>query len=329
MQEAFEELKFAHVPVGVLSEYRLWLDRELPYKVIIIPYVEHLHAKSRKRLAEFMADGGKVYVGADSTLQLAGVEKLPVAFDAKFKTWWPKDRPDEWNSRRSRQCVIGVMLERARHLRRVFAAYIDGATVQIDDPEVVYNVREAGVARYIFIINDHQINPDSPELRARRQGYNHFMLMPMRFPKARPSVKIGGSGVVYPLLGASAGPIELREGRPASIDLELDGGDGKVFVIVPKKIETIKFVSPPVRTDEGVKIRTRTSSAEGVVAASLPVRIDMECHGTSQTAYETTREGVLTWTVPFLKEFPEGTITVIVTDLASGKTDRAQTRRGG
>ena len=61
--------------------------------------------------------------------------------------------------------------------------------------------------------------------------------------------------------------------------------------------------------------------------ASLPVRIDLECGGTSQTAYETTREGLLTWTVPFLKEFPRGTITVTVTDLASGKTDRAEMQR--
>jgi hypothetical protein len=323
--EAYEALKFAHVPFNVVSEYRLIEGRDLPWKVIVIPYVEHLHAKSCRALQDFMARGGEVYVGANSTLDLPGIRKLPMSFDVKPNTWWPKDRPDEWDQRRYRAYFISAILEKARHLREIFAPICEDAIVTIDDPEVVYNVREAGAARYIFIINDHQVNPTSPELRKKRGQYAHFMLMPMEFPEARPTVSVKGPGYLYPLLQGSAEPIELKQAGRTPLEIELAGGAGKVFLLLPEQIVKVEFAAEPERTADGVAVKVRVLSDAGAIKGSLPLRIDMTREETTQTAYATTENGELSWTVPFLREFAGGPISVTVTDLASGKTDRKRT----
>ncbi|MBI3921647.1 MAG: hypothetical protein HY318_09540, partial [Armatimonadetes bacterium] len=69
-QEAYEVLQHSHVPFNVVSEHRLFRGDPLPWKVLIIPYVEHLHARSQKALESFMRQGGTVYVGANSTFNL-------------------------------------------------------------------------------------------------------------------------------------------------------------------------------------------------------------------------------------------------------------------
>jgi hypothetical protein len=275
-----------------------------------------------------MAKGGKVFVGANSTLDLPGIRKLPVSFDTKFTTWWPADRKDEWNQRRVRAYMISAFLVKAGQMRRLLSPFGDGAMVTVDDPEVVYNVREAGVAKYLFFINDHQINPVSPEMRQRRQPYNHFMLMPMEFPKAKTRVGIQGPGVLYSLLPSSQQPLRLKPNQRTYWDLELQGGEGKVFLWLPEEIRAVELLAPLVRSPQGVALKARVWSraGTGVCKASLPLQIDLSAGPVRQTIYSTTRDGVLSWTVPFLKEFPAGPITVTVTDLASGKSVQGHTR---
>lgn len=317
-QEAYAVLKYAGVPLNVVSEHRLLEGQPLPWKVLVIPYVEHLHARSRRALEAFLAAGGKVYVGANSTLELPGVQKLPVSFDTKFTTWWPVERKEEWNQRRARQYVIGPLLEKARQLRPLFAAYRDEALVTADDPEVVTSVREAGVARYLFAINDHQVNPTSPEMRARRQQYNHFMLLPMTFPRARATLTVRGEGILYPLLPSGGRPRILTADKPTSLRLDLEGGGGRLFLLLPEPVQQVVFTAPPVRVAEGVRLSARVLGRSGVLNASLPLRIDLRCGRARQSVYATTREGTLTWTAPFLNPFPAGPVSVTLTELASG-----------
>ena len=324
-QEAYEVLKYAHIPVNVVSEYRLFADGDLPWKVLVIPYVEHLHAKSRQRLKAYIEKGGTVYVGANSTLDLPGIKKLPVSFDTKFTTWWPKERKQQWNQRRVRAYLIGPFLVKARQVREALSSFCEAATVTVEDPQVVYNVRQAGTATYVFFINDHQINPTSPEMRKRRQQYNHFMLMPMRFPAVRTTATIKATGHLYSLLRTSGPPIEVGPDEPASLDLQLDGGGGRVFLLLPEPIKAVEIIGQPVRGEKGVSIRARVLGDRGPIAASLPLRIDLACDAARQTVYATTSDGVLVWTVPFLNTFPEGPTTITVTDIASGKAATAKT----
>jgi len=324
-QEAYETLKYSHVPFNVVSEYRLMQGRELPWKVLIFPYVEHVHARTRKALRAFMDAGGKVYVGANSTLDLPGVTKLPVSFDTKFTTWWPEDRQEEWNQRRVRQYLIGAFLLKASRLREALAELCEDALISVDDPEVVFNVRQAGEATYVFVINDHQVNPTSPELRKTRQRYNHFMLMPMRFPRAGAEMSIRGPGYLYRLPSSPAEPLALQEGIN-SLPIELEGGDGAVFLLLPDKITGVELIAAPTRAAEGVSLQARVLTAEGILSGSVPLRIDLSRGGVRQTVYSTTKEGILSWTAPFLRDFPPGAVDVTVTDLASGL--RAEDRTG-
>ena len=327
-QEAYEVLKYAHVPCGVVSEYRLYEGRDLPYRALVIPYAEHLHARTREALERFIAGGGKVYVGANCSLELSGAAKLPVSFDTKFTTWWPKERRDEWNQRRVRQYLIGPFLEKARRLRGVLSEFTAQSPIAIDDPEVVWSLRQAGEATYLFCINDHQINPTSPELRRKRQGYNHFMLMPMEFPPAEAELTVRQPGYLYRLPNAPGEPIQL-EAQGTKLPLSLDGGDGAVFLLLPQRITGVRLLAAPSRTPTGVQVEAHVTTEAGVLQGAVPLRIELEAGGVRQTVYATTRDGVLDWEAPFLKQFPEGEVTVTVTDLASGMMATATTRAAG
>ncbi len=325
-QEAYEVLKYAHVPLNVVSEYRLMQGGELPYKVLVFPYVEHLHARTRAALTAYMARGGVVYVGANSTLDLPGIRKLPVSFDAKFTTWWPQDKREEWNQRRARQYTISTFLLKAAEIRRTFAPILDEARVCVSDPEVVYNLREAGAAKYLFIINDHQVNPTSPELRSKRPQYNHFMLLPMEFPGVAARVElVGMDGLVYRLFSDEHGPEVLRAGQAFHLDLDLAGGDGQVLAILPDRIARVELTSRPERTAEGVRLGARVLGAKGLLRAALPLRIELRCGVVTQTVYATTKDGVLSWTAPFLQAFPAGPIEVTVTELVGGMVANGKT----
>jgi hypothetical protein len=325
MQEAYEVLKYAQVPTNVVSEYRLMEGRELPWKALIIPYVEHLHASSRKALAGYIARGGKVYVGANSTLELPGVERLPVSFDSTFTTWWPKERPTEWNQRRARGYLIDVFLQKAACLSTFLAPLNAAPRVTVADPEVVCSVRQAGAATYLFFINDHQLNPLSPALRAQRQKYNHFMLMPMEFPAAETACTVRGPGYLYRLPGTPGKPRVLKA-APEAVLLSLAGGDGALYLLLPEPIRKVEFTQPPTRSPQGVQVDARVLGRKAVLDAALPLRLELSCGAVQQTVFATTKQGVLSWTVPFLRDFPPGPIQVTLTDLAAGEQDEAQTR---
>jgi hypothetical protein len=325
-QEAYETLTYAQVPFNVVSEFRLLEGGELPWKALIIPYVEHLHAKSRKALEGYIARGGQVYVGANSTLELPRIVKLPVSFDTKFTTWWPKERRDEWNQRRVRGYLIDAFLQKADCLSTFLAPLCATARVTVADPEVVCSVRTAGAATYLFFINDHQLNPLSPELRKQRQKYNHFMLMPMEFPTAETSFAVRGPGYLYRVPAAPGKPRVLKTAAPQTVPLALAGGDGAIYLLLPEPIRRVEFTAPPVREAQGVRVEARLLGRRGVIDAALPLRLELVSGAVQQTVFATTKQGLLSWTVPFLRDFPAGPIQVTLTDLAAGKQDRAPTR---
>jgi len=325
-QEAYEVLTYAHVPLNVVSEFRLMEGRELPWRAIVIPYVEHLHASTREALAGFIARGGKVYLGANSTLDLPGAECLPVSFDTTFTTWWPRDRRDEWNQRRVRAYLIDAFLAKAERLAAFLMPLLAEVGVNVLDPEVIWSERQAGVATYFFFVNDHQLNPISPELRRQRRKYNHFMLMPMEFPAVQTTATVPGPGYLYRLPAAPGKPVVLRAGQAHAVPLTLAGGDGALFVRLPEPITRVEFVGAPVRETGGVRVEARVLGRRAVLEAALPLRVELRSGDVQQTVFATTRGGVLSWSVPFLKEFPAGSIEVSVTDLATGRQDRLGTQ---
>lgn len=325
-QEAYDVLKYAHVPVNMVSEYRIMQGKDLPWKVLVIAYVEHLQKDTRKALEKFIARGGTVYIGSNSTLEMPGVKKLPFAFDVKFNTWWPEDRKEEWNQRRVRAYTITNSLEKAREMRSLLAPFCDAAPVQVDDPEVVWNMREAGEAKYFFFVNDHQINPMSAELRKERTKHPHFYISPAEFPAVETSVRLMGAGTLYPLLDPANTALRQMTPKGLTMKLSLKGGEGKVFVMLPEPVGKVEFTAEPTRTPQGVEVKARVLGNKAAIRASLPIRVDLQSGGISQIAYTTTREGLVEWTVPFLKDMPAGPMKVTVTELASGKSANQEIR---
>ena len=88
----------------------------------------------------------------------------------------------------------------------------------------------------------------------------------------------------------------------------------------------MEFTAQPVRTGLGVRLQARVTAQVGVLQASVPLRVDLVAGDVKQTVYATTRDGLLSWEAPFLKQFPEGPVGLTVTDLASGKSATAEAR---
>ena len=119
--------------------------------------------------------------------------------------------------------------------------------------------------------------------------------------------------------------MELNPEKGVSLNLTLDGGAGRVFVLLPERIAKVEFMSPPKRNKEGVGIEARVLGNAGVIKAALPLRIEISCATVKQTVYAATKDGIVSWTAPFLKEFPDAPLRVTITDLASGKSVRSRT----
>jgi hypothetical protein len=118
----------------------------------------------------------------------------------------------------------------------------------------------------------------------------------------------------------------LKGAAPQVVPLTLAGGDGAVYVLLPEPIRKVEFTALPVREPEGLRVAARVLGRKGVLAAALPLRLELACGGVRQTVFATTKEGVLSWTVPFLRDFPAGPMQVTLTDLAAGRQDEAVTR---
>jgi len=120
--------------------------------------------------------------------------------------------------------------------------------------------------------------------------------------------------------------VVLRAGQAHAVPLTLAGGDGALFVRLPEPITRVEFVGAPVRETGGVRVEARVLGRRAVLEAALPLRVELRSGDVQQTVFATTRGGVLSWSVPFLKEFPAGSIEVSVTDLATGRQDRLGTQ---
>ena len=125
-------------------------------------------------------------------------------------------------------------------------------------------------------------------------------------------------GYLYPLLPSGGRPRILTADKPTSLRLDLEGGGGRLFLLLPEPVQQVVFTAPPVRVDEGVRLSAQVLGRSGVLNASLPLRIDLRCGRARQSVYATTREGTLAWTAPFLNPFPAGPVSVTLTELASG-----------
>jgi hypothetical protein len=136
---------------------------------------------------------------------------------------------------------------------------------------------------------------------------------------------VRGPGYLYRLPGTPGKPRVLKA-APEAVLLSLAGGDGALYLLLPEPIRKVEFTQPPTRSPQGVQVDARVLGRKAVLDAALPLRLELSCGAVQQTVFATTKQGVLSWTVPFLRDFPPGPIQVTLTDLAAGEQDEAQTR---
>lgn len=237
----FDWITEAHVEAG-------WLKR---YRAVVVPGAWALPEKTHRALVEFAKQGGQVV--ADQTLraEIPGVQRVAIKTQAD-----PQETQDrEWGgwARRTREQVAGF--------------------AQVDPADRVFTyTREAGPARYLFIINDH---------REAGPQYERFKIEQMPADGGGPlrdrglpqdvTVTVPAGMALYDVLGHEA--IEARaDGNKQQFRLSLKPGAAAVIALLPQPVARLAVSLPAALkpgTEALLKVRVLDRSGKPIEGRQL------------------------------------------------------------
>ena len=319
-EEAYYALKFAHLPFEPVYEEAAAAGK-LPYQAVVVPYASHLRRSVREALAKFAAEGGAVFLGASSTVEIPGARKLPFDFFTLFETYFPAGHRDQWQRRRVRCYWLKDVLAKAEKLKTILAPFHNGP-LAISEPEVVWNIRHGGRAAYLFVINDTTTNPMTAAQREMRGRFAHFAIMPMEFHPVRALCSLKGRRVLYDVLRHEEVPT-THEGNETRLELEIPGGDARLLAILPEPLEGLEATADRrVAAGEALAFQVEIKAREGVLEAVVPVEVRLEAGGQERVAYFATQDGRLSGKFPMDVALRPGRARLEVRELLSGRRRR-------
>lgn len=317
-EDAYYALKFAGLPFEPLYEQSVMAGK-LRYRAIVVPHADYLRKEVRDRLATFLDDGGHVYLGASSTLDLPGATKLPMDFLTLFNTYFPPGRKDEWGKERARCFWIRQVLEKAKTLRTLLAPLPDNP-VALSQPQVVYNLRDGGDVKYLFLLNDTITQTVTPRQRDLRRGYAHFAILPMTYHRVRVGVSLRAPGPIIDVLARRRVATPDREGR-ATFEAELDGGGARLYALLPHRIRSLRLATRrAVAVGEPLAFHVGVWARHHLVVGVVPLEITLEAGGHTRRLYAATRAGECQGELPTDIELPTGGAVLTATELLTGRS---------
>jgi len=316
-QEAYFALKFAHLPFEPLYEEAVAAGK-LPYQAVVVPHASHLRASVRKALANYIADGGAVFLGASSTLELPGARRLPFDFFTLFETYFPAGRRGAWQARRVRAYWLEAVLGKAERLKTILAPFHSGP-LAISEPQVVWNIRHGGRAAYLFLINDTTTNPMSDAQRRMRGRFAHFAIMPMAFHPVRALCALKGRRVLYDAVAHRRVPATF-EGDQTRFEIEIPGGDARLLAILPEAIEEVEATADrQVAAGEPLAFEVVVKGREAALDAVVPVEVRLEADAQERSAYVATEDGKAKGRLSTDIGLPPGRARLTARELLSGR----------
>ena len=315
-EDAYFSMKFAGLPVEPLYEESVRAGK-LRYKAIVVPHADYLRPEVAAGLRKYLDAGGAVYLGASSTLDLPGAEKLPFDFLTLFNTYFPAGRKADWQKERVRHYWIRPVLDKAAQLRRLLAAHARDA-VAVSEPEVVWNLRDGGAAKYLFLVNDKTTNPVTGAQRELRGRYAHFVIMPTAYHAVRTRVTLPWSGPVYDVLDGRLAASPDREGR-VSLDVELEGGGARCYALLPERIQSLRLAArKAIEAGAPLPIHVGVWGNGRLLAGVVPLKIELQSGKQTRTRYAATRAGECQLELATDLELPAGPARLTVTETLSG-----------
>jgi len=316
-EDAYFSLKFAGLPVEPLYEQSV-IAGKLRYAAIVVPHADYLRREVVAGLRKFIADGGAVFLGASSTIELPGATKLPMDFLTLFNTYFPAGRSADWQKERVRCYWIRPVLDKAAQLKTLLAPCASD-TVVVSDPEVVWSLRDGGRVKYLFLLNDKTTNPITPQQRELRGKYAHFVIMPMKYHPVRVTVSLPAAGPVYDVLAGRPVARPDRSGRVA-FTADLEGGDARCYALLPERIRSVRVATRKgIEAGEPLPLHVGVWGQRHLILGVVPLRITLEAGGQTRTLYAATRAGEFQGELLTDVELPPGPATLTATELLSGR----------
>ena len=317
-EDAYFTLKLAGLPVEPLYEQGVMAGK-LRYAAIVVPHADFLRREVVAGLRKFIDDGGAVFLGASSSLKLPGATTLPVDFLTLFNTYFPPGRRADWQTQRVRSYWLRPVLDKGSALRTLLAPYAKNPVV-VSEPEVVWNLRDGGTTKYLFLLNDKTTNPMTAAQRSMRGRYAHFAILPMAYHRARVEVSVPSPGPVYDVLRGKRVAWPERGGR-ATFEADLEGGGARLYALLPERIRSVRVATrKAIEAGEPLPLHVGVWGRGHLLRGVVPLRITLEAGGRTRTLHAATRAGECHAELPTDVELPPGTARLTATELLSGRS---------
>ncbi len=270
------------------------------YKVLLMPDCDVLTESVVAEIEAFQDRGG-IVIGDENTCPA-------VTPDILVKT---HSRPQNAKEARSQNVEKGLAVR--EQLDAHYERFADTST-----PDVIPYVRSYGDTDYLFAVNDR-----------RDFGLyvgHHELVMENGLPTDA-TLTVGRGGYVYDLVGHREVPTGSEDGR-MSIDWHFGPCEGRVFMITPRPIDTVRVTAPEEATPgEQIAIEAGVLADDGErIGAVVPMRVDIvDPHGREAefSGFYGAKDGTVQITCDIAPNDVPGVWRIRARELASGKVANA------
>jgi hypothetical protein len=278
-----------------------------PFKILVLASCDVLTESLAKRIHEFQKRGG-IVIG-DENLAPAIKPDIRLAKITRTK-----------NGAENKAAVLAA----AAQLRSALAdRYTRPA--ENSNPEIVPRLRTAGASDYVFVVNDH-----------REFGSyvgQHGLVMENGVPSTGEMTLDRADGHIYDLIAHHEIPATKRD-KKLHWPVDLGPCDGRVYLISPEPITTVKVAAPETATSgSAVPIRIEIADPAGKpVPAVVPVQLEITDPAGRRaefSGYHAAEGGQLALNFQFAQNDTPGVWRIHAQELASGKESTHYVRLSG
>jgi hypothetical protein len=294
--DCWHVLQWAHLQPEIVLDETI-AERGLEgYRVLVMPDCDVLTRRVAERVKAFQAAGGLV-VGDE---RLCPAIKPDIVLPVVKRTGKAKE---------DKESLQAVAAKLRKELDGRYARAVDASA-----PDVIAYRRRYKDADYVFVVNDRREYGDYVG--------QHGLVMENGLPSdAVLSVRRGG--VVYDLLAHRPVPARTQDGSLA-MDVHLGPCDGRVYLIVPRAIETVRVQSPQdTKRGSAAVCAVEVLDAGGKpIEAVLPLEItirDPEGRLAELSGSYAAIDGRVSLKLDIAPNDPPGVWTIEARDLASGR----------
>lgn len=294
----------AQYPTTRVEEEDLFAGRANVHKVLLAPGLTYAQPQTIQALEKYIAGGGTVLLDGTSTVEIHGAKKLPFA----FADWYNSARPGtpeyhDWTDRKRFDEFV------MPHVKELAAELATNAkpVAKCDNPQFMVTLQGADKGRYLWVVNMAQEDKRDDETD-KAHPLPHYLVPAsamVTFPEG-----------VYAAYDVFAG----KSLDSHTVTLHLDKGDARLYALLPNAIANVtvkaEWKAPQFDITAGV------SGKNGVIDAVIPLAVTLTAPDGKvfRQCYRATQHGLFHEELPLGLSAAEGSWTVTVTELLSGKT---------